>query len=84
MKRGKNYWYDKYRNFAYKYDFEGDIPLDYFKKHIVPKYGVNRYCPHCLQMLVKSDIPTYPYLCLRCDENFYNFESYAKSEIEEG
>lgn len=32
------------------------------------------YCPRCGNVLDKSDLPDYEYVCYNCDENFYSFE----------
>lgn len=32
-------------------------------------------CPKCKQKLHASDIPTYPFVCNNCDENFYAIEA---------
>lgn len=37
-------------------------------------FDTSKICPHCGSRLVTSDIISYPYLCLDCDENFYEFE----------
>jgi len=36
----------------------------------------NKNCPKCLSKLYNEIIKEidYPYVCLNCDENFYNFE----------
>lgn len=34
------------------------------------------YCPKCYGTLEKSDLKDYDFLCLNCDENFYNIEVY--------
>lgn len=31
-------------------------------------------CPRCGNVMVKSDLEGYQYLCENCDENFYGFE----------
>lgn len=32
-------------------------------------------CPHCGQHLHASDVDSYPFVCLSCDENFYTIEA---------
>lgn len=38
------------------------------------KLITNKYCPHCDEKLLISDLIDYSYLCEKCDENFYSFE----------
>lgn len=33
-----------------------------------------KQCPHCGSYLFKSDLPQYDYVCVDCDENFYECE----------
>lgn len=52
-------------------EFERDLkPLNNFLK----KVESNFHCPHCGEVLFKSDLPDYNYVCANCDENFYSFE----------
>lgn len=44
-------------------------------KNLVSLKKSVRYCPHCRRTLVKSDLPEHDFLCRRCDENFYRFET---------
>lgn len=44
------------------------------KEKIHKKYGVDKKCPHCGEELIISDLKDYKYLCLKCDENFYEIE----------
>lgn len=37
-------------------------------------YGTNKKCFRCGSQLLVSDLKEYKYLCLCCDENFYEFE----------
>ena len=38
-------------------------------------YGAtDKTCPKCGQPLYVNDLCAYPYVCLKCDENFYNVE----------
>ena len=39
------------------------------------RYKVARYCRNCYKRLKISDIMGYSYVCLNCDENFYDFET---------
>lgn len=36
------------------------------------KFGTNATCPRCGNGLLKSDLKDYKYLCIFCDENFYD------------
>ena len=42
------------------------------------KYGTNKKCFRCGTNLLKSDLKGYKYLCIECDENFYEFETLEK------
>ena len=39
---------------------------------------IERYCPKCSEELEIEKEIDYPYLCLECDENFYEFETKTK------
>ena len=54
---------------------EKNIGLSRVKEKIYQKYSINRYCRKCGQQLLISDLKEYKYLCLECDENFYEFET---------
>ena len=45
------------------------------KQKIYKKYETNRHCIKCENKLLVSDLKEYKYLCLECDENFYEFET---------
>ena len=52
-------------------EFETDLkPLSDFIEKII----TNKHCPKCGELLLKSDLPQYNYVCPLCDENFYNCE----------
>ena len=58
-----------------KYYNEKNIIKKYILKHKIYKnYGTNKKCPKCNHKLLISDLKEYQYLCLNCDENFYDFE----------
>lgn len=38
------------------------------------KIAEGKYCPMCGQNLCHETQADYPYVCLECDENFYEFE----------
>lgn len=41
---------------------------------MIDKLRVNKHCPHCGCFLYKSDVDQYDYVCVDCDENFYECE----------
>ncbi len=45
------------------------------KEQIYKKYGTNKHCIKCGTQLLVTDLKEYQYLCLKCDENFYEFET---------
>ena len=45
------------------------------KQKIYQKYSINKHCIKCGNKLLVSDLKEYKYLCLECDENFYEFET---------
>lgn len=52
-------------------EFETDLkPLSDF----IGKITTNKHCPKCGELLLKSDLPQYEYVCSLCDENFYDCE----------
>lgn len=44
------------------------------KEELIKKYGTDKKCPKCNAILLKSDLKEYKYLCIECDENFYDIE----------
>lgn len=69
MKRRYNQLLDEY----YKADDEDKIKL--IKDKLYQKYGTNKKCFRCGCQLLVSNLKQYKYLCLNCDENFYEFEA---------
>lgn len=69
MRRRYNQLLDKY------YEEENEDRRKQLKEKIYQKYSINRYCRKCGQQLLISDLKEYKYLCLECDENFYEFET---------
>lgn len=65
MKRRYNQLLDKYYEYKYKQ----------LKDKLYQKYGTNKRCFRCGSQLLVSDLKQYKYLCLNCDENFYEFEA---------
>ena len=61
----------KYQKLLEKYY---DLQNTVTKKELIKKYGTNKKCPECNANLLKSDLKEYKYLCIECDENFYNIE----------
>ena len=47
---------------------------NYFCDVLMPDFGTTKYCPYCERMLLITDLPQYDYVCLSCDENFYECE----------
>ena len=47
------------------------------------KDKTNKDCPKCSSKLYNEIIKEidYPYVCLECDENFYNIETINKGEV---
>lgn len=45
------------------------------EEQLYKKYGTNRKCCKCGKQLLESDLRDYKYLCLYCEENFYEFET---------
>lgn len=37
-------------------------------------YETSAKCPRCGRQLKTSDVKGYPFVCEKCDENFYGFE----------
>lgn len=46
------------------------------------------YCPRCNKEISKETnkelIQKYPYVCLNCDENFFQFELNTETDLENG
>lgn len=68
MGRRYNKDLDKY------YNEENEEKQNEIYQQLCNKYGTNKNCPHCNNQLLKSDLPDYKYLCILCDENFYDIE----------
>lgn len=58
-----------------------DTDLKTMRDNITKKYGVKKYCGNCNHELIKSDLREYTYLCLECDENYYEFEILVKDNL---
>ena len=43
-------------------------------RNIVNTLKTNKKCPHCDAILYCSDLPEYDYVCIECEENFYECE----------
>ena len=43
-------------------------------EYIKTRQTIKKYCPKCKINLIKSDVKEYDFLCVKCDENFYNCE----------
>lgn len=69
MKRKYNQLLDKY------YKADDEVKVKQLKDKLHQKYGTNKRCFRCRSQLLVSDLKEYKYLCLNCDENFYEFEA---------
>ena len=69
MKRRYNQLLDRY------YNEENEDRKNQLKEKIYQKYSINRYCKKCAKQLLISYLKEYKYLCLECEENFYEFET---------
>ena len=56
------------------YQEEDTKKRNILKQKIYQKFGTNKKCFRCENQLLVSDLKEYKYLCLNCDENFYEFE----------
>ena len=61
----------KYQKLLEKYYNLQDTTI---KEELIKKYGTDKKCPKCNAILLKSDLKEYKYLCVECNENFYNIE----------
>ena len=68
MKRRYKQLLDKY------YETEDEKARERLKQKLHKKYGTNKRCFRCKSQLLVSDLKSYSYLCLECDENMYSFE----------
>ncbi len=68
MKRNYKQLLEKY------YNAEDEENIEKLKQKLHKKYGTNKKCFKCGSQLLVSDLKQYTYLCLECDENFYEFE----------
>lgn len=56
------------------FDEEIDDALDIIVHNIVKELKTDKKCPRCGEVLYYSDLPDYDYVCIECEENFYEFE----------
>lgn len=59
---------------VYFNECEDDVALPMLVNDIVKALKTNNRCPHCNAELYCSDLPEYDYVCVECDENFYECE----------
>jgi acetyl-CoA carboxylase beta subunit len=45
------------------------------KQKIFNIFGTDKKCFRCKSQLLISDLKNYSFLCLKCDENMFNFEA---------
>lgn len=58
-------------------NFDDDNDNDTLKgivHDIVKELRTDKKCPHCDALLYLSDLPEYEYVCVECEENFYECE----------
>lgn len=46
---------------------------EYVDSHLVK----GRYCSRCRSPILKSDLKGYPYQCMTCDEDLFEFETFV-------
>lgn len=56
------------------FDDENDDALVIIVHNIVKELLTDKRCPHCDAPLYYSDLPQYDYVCIECEENFYECE----------
>lgn len=56
------------------FDDENDDALVIIVHNIVKELLTDKRCPHCDAPLYCSDLPDYEYVCIECEENFYECE----------
>ena len=56
------------------YDTEDTQKIQEIKNALFEQFATDKKCCKCSSPLLKSDLKEYKYLCIECDENFYNFE----------
>lgn len=56
------------------FDEENDDALVIIVHNIVKELLTDKRCPHCDAPLYCSDLPQYDYVCIECEENFYECE----------
>lgn len=56
------------------FDEENDDALVIIVHNIVKELLTDKRCPHCDALLYCSDLPQYDYVCIECEENFYECE----------
>lgn len=56
------------------YTEDNEDKLKQIEHNLYSKYGIDKKCFRCGSQLLISDLKDYKYLCINCDENFYEFE----------
>lgn len=56
------------------FDEENDDALVIAVHETVKELLTEKKCPHCDAPLYCSDLPQYDYICIECEENFYECE----------
>ena len=62
------------------YEIDDDIEREKFEQILYQKFGTDKKCFRCGNQLIVSDLKEYKYLCLNCDENFYEFETLEREK----
>ena len=73
----------KYITLLEQYYYERNKTHD-LEEQLYKNYGTNRKCCKCGKQLLESDLRDYKYLCLYCEENFYEFETLEGERFENG
>ena len=53
---------------------DNEDKLKQIERNLYNKYGTDKKFFRCGSQLLISDLKDYKYLCINCDENFYEFE----------
>ena len=66
---------ENYKRFRHVVDSNISITeLLKFFEDLAEELQTEKKCPKCGQMLYCSDLPQYDYVCIECEENFYECE----------
>ena len=66
----------RYNNLLNQFEDEEDSKKkSRIEMQLYKKYGTRKKCVRCGSQLLISNLKGYKYLCLKCNENMYEFES---------